>query len=544
MYSRSKWTAALAVIVVLTGILSACAPAEPEVVEVTRVVTEKEEVEVTKVVKEEVEVTAVPEEEKKVFRFGRVAGAVNPDPVFTDANYDIWYMQQYYSGLLRFTKDLEVEGDLATGCEASEDGLTYTCQLREGITFSDGTPITAEDWEWSLNRARNPENGIWSFTLSAVESIEATDETVTFELSEPYAPFIYSLALFNAVVMPKAKVEEAGGWENFMNNPIGAGPFMMEEWKRGEYMRLAKNPNYWEADRINIDEIMLRNIPDDNARILAVQAGEVDAINYAPFNRVPDLQQDPNVNVTFFPGTAQQTINFNHRMDEFSDPRVRRALCLALDKDAFIETVNFGVGEVATTYLPHADQYHDPDLEGWPYDPEEAKRLMEEAGYADGFDIAFTTREGRQAYQQIATLTQSMWEPLNVNIEIQPLETGLYYDRYYNNEFESQINGWTNDVPDPSQKTGYYMDYSVAECVHSGWETPDDVKALIDEGVTTLDEERRQEIYSSLQQTYNEETIHCPLYEEPYLVVLGPAVRNFYQTPLGTYVWRDLDVSR
>lgn len=538
MKSSKRWTLAITLVLILSTVLSACGSTTPEVVEkvVKETVVVEKEGEVV-----EVEVTAVPE--KKVFRFGRVADAVNPDPVMNDANYDIWYMQQYYSGLLRFTSDNQVEGDLAERWEVSDDGLTYTFYLRPDLKFADGSPILPEDWEWSLNRARNEENGIWWFTLEAIDTLEATEETVTFNLKQPYVPFLYSLALFNSVVMPKAQVEAAGGWEKFMEQPIGAGPYIMTEWLRGDSMTLVKNPNYWEADRVKVDEIILKTIPDDNTRILALQAGEVDAINYAPFNRVKDLEKDPNLNITYFPSTFTQMINFNQRNAPFDDVRVREALCYALDKQAMINNINFGVGEVATTFRPRGSLYYNDELEGWPFDLEKAKSLLEEAGYGDGFELTMNTRQGREAYQQIATLAQAMWAPLGIEVEINPLETGLYYDNYYNNNFEVQINGWTDDIPDPSQQTNYYMVFATAESVHSGFQS-DEADQLAADALSETDPAKREQMYKRLQEIFNENTPLCPLWHEPYLVIMGPGVRNFYQTPLGTYIWRDLDVAK
>lgn len=124
--------------------------------------------------------TAAPA--KKTFVFGRYLDAITPDPVMNDANADIWYMQQYYSGLLRFKPDNTLEADLATKWEVSSDGLTYTFTLRPNAKFADGTPITGADWQWSLDRCRDPKNGIWSFTMDAVDKVEASDTMVIFHL--------------------------------------------------------------------------------------------------------------------------------------------------------------------------------------------------------------------------------------------------------------------------------------------------------------------------------------------------------------------------
>ena len=155
--------------------------------------------------------TAVPAPAaKKTFVFGRYMDAINPDPVMNDANADIWYMQQYYNGLTRFKADSTIEADLAESWDVSADGLTYTFKLRPNAKFADGSPITGADWQWSLDRCRNPENGIWAFTVEAVDKVDASDTQVVFTLKQPSAYFLPATAMFNCVVMPAKLVEAAG----------------------------------------------------------------------------------------------------------------------------------------------------------------------------------------------------------------------------------------------------------------------------------------------------------------------------------------------
>jgi peptide/nickel transport system substrate-binding protein len=477
---------------------------------------------------------------KKTFVFGRYMDAINPDPVMNDANADIWYMQQYYSGLLRFTPDLKVEPDLATKWDISPDGLTYTFYLRPGIKFSDGTPITAEDWQWSLERAADKNNGIWWFTFEAVKKITATDTTVVFELNQPYVPFIYTPAMFNAVVMPKKEVEAAGGWEKFMLKPVGSGPFIMKEWVKGDHMDLVRNPYYWETGKPILDEILIKYIADDNTRILALQKGDVDAINFPPFNRVTDLSKDPNLNVIQFKSTFTNFITLNDRVKPFDNIKVRQALSSAIDRDAMIKTINFGVGEPATTFRPKGSLYFNDTLPGWPYDVQKAKQLLTEAGYPNGFKTTLQISSGDNTALQIATMVQSFWKQVGVTLVIQPLESGLYNDNYYKNNFEIQLNSWTDDIPDPSESNTYALVYKSAESFHTGFNNPE-VNQLSEDALKETDPAKRQADYFRMQEIYNEQVPFISLWYQPLLVMTRKGVENFNQTPLGTYIWRDLD---
>ncbi|MCB0109532.1 MAG: ABC transporter substrate-binding protein, partial [Caldilineaceae bacterium] len=187
--------------------------------------------------------------------FGRYADSLFLDPVLNDANLDIWVLNSLYDTLLHSTEDGQgiVEG-LATGYEVSDDGLAFTVTLREGIKFADGSDITPADVKWSLDRARNPDNGIWSFTLEAVDSIDTTDSGVVLNLNRPDPALPAALAMFNSEIMPQALFEAMPGDTDeekakaFAEKPIGSGPFVLTEWVRGSHMVMERNPYYWETD--------------------------------------------------------------------------------------------------------------------------------------------------------------------------------------------------------------------------------------------------------------------------------------------------------
>jgi peptide/nickel transport system substrate-binding protein len=488
--------------------------------------------------------TAVPAPPaKKTFVFGRYMDAINPDPVMNDANADIWYMQQYYNGLTRFKPDNTIEPDMATEWETSADGLTYTFTLRPNAKWADGSPVTGADWQWSLDRCRNPENGIWAFTMEAVDSVEASDTQVVFHLKQPSAYFLPATAMFNCVVMPAKLVEAAGGWEKFMEHPIGSGPFIMTEWVKGDHMLLVRNPYYWDTGKPILDEILVKTIPDDNARILALQKGDVDAINYPPFNRVPDLSKDPNLKVLQFPATYTNFLSLNVREEPLSDAKVRLALAHAIDRDALIKTINFGVGEPATSFRVKGSLYFNDTLPGWPYDVAKAKALLAEAGYPDGFTTSIEIVGANQTQTQIATLVQAMWAEIGVTLEIVKSEQGIWTDNYRAGEHVIQVRGWTDDIPDPSQFVAYAMSSEPIQFMHSGWISPE-ADELAAEGVKETDPAKRKEIYFAIQELFNENVPFLPLWYEPYLVMTRSNVVNFSQTPLGIYIWRDLDITR
>ena len=178
---------------------------------------------------------------------GRQQDSTTLDPILTIQNADIWVMNNMNALLVRVNRDAtDVEPDLAESWTISDDGLTYTFKLRKGLKFSDGSPLTAGDVKFSLERLRDKEGSIMAGMFSVLGNIDTPDDrTVVVTLKQQSAPALAAFAMFSAAILPQQVVEERG--EDFGSNPVGAGAFMLEEWKRGESLKLVKNPHYWES---------------------------------------------------------------------------------------------------------------------------------------------------------------------------------------------------------------------------------------------------------------------------------------------------------
>jgi peptide/nickel transport system substrate-binding protein len=185
--------------------------------------------------------------------YGRYADSLFLEPVLNDANVDIWVLSNLYDTLLLPTDDGKgVQAGLATDWKLADDGLSVTLTLRDGIKFSDGTPITPEDVAWSLKRAAKPDNGEWQFLVSSIDDVTTQgDKTVVIKLKHTDPAILTALTVFNTAVMPEKAFEAAAGATDadkakaFAEHPIGSGPFMLQSWNRGSEMKLVRNPYYW-----------------------------------------------------------------------------------------------------------------------------------------------------------------------------------------------------------------------------------------------------------------------------------------------------------
>src|SRR5918996_1113686 len=255
--------------------------------------------------------------------FGRYADSLLLDPVWNDANVDIWIFTNLYDTLIRSSPDGKgLEPGLATEWAVSDDGTEVTLTLRQGVKFADGLDMTAEDVKWSLDRARNPENGIWNGLIASIDSVDIADpKTIVLKLKNPDPTIIPALAVFNTAILPKALFEAEPGEtdaekaNSFAEHPIGTGPFVFESWERGTRVR---NEHYWEMGEDGqplpyLDSVTFEIIPDDATRILKLKSGELGASEFIPFARVAELQADPNIDMQLFPSTRVAYLTMNVR---------------------------------------------------------------------------------------------------------------------------------------------------------------------------------------------------------------------------------------
>jgi len=279
---------------------------------------------------------------KPVIKFGVNRGAENLDPVTQDANPDIWAFMQIYQQLVRVNvKGDGFEPDLAERWTTSADGRTWTFFLRKNARFSNGDPVKAGDAVWSLRRARDTK-GPWQWALEAVEDIAAKDDyTVVISLKEPWAPFLADISLFSNSILPE-KVFKSASQDDISNKPVGSGPYMLAEWKKGEELVMKANPHYYEKGVPKTPELRIKYMPDDNSRIIAVQSGDVDGIDYPPFSRVEELRKDPKLEVQLNPSTQVSHLSLNTREAPLNNVKFRQALAYATDRAAIVKAVCFG----------------------------------------------------------------------------------------------------------------------------------------------------------------------------------------------------------
>ena len=463
------------------------------------------------------------------------------DPIPVYDNMSIWTMLLIYDQLIRVAPDgLSLEPGLATEWSASEDGLTYTFALRDAM-FHDGTPCKASDVAFCLNRAAFGESSSWAFIFSAIDKIEAPDDkTVVITLKSVWVPLEADLALFGASVFPQAAYEAQG--EELWQAPIGTGAFMFDSWEKGARVILKKNPNYWDGPKPYLDELYFEVLTDANARMLQFQSGELDIATDVPFNQLDPIRQNPDFVVLQDAVARIDYIGFNVTKEPLTDKKVRQAINYAVDKDAIIQNVLFGAGEMATSFLPKMAG-RDPNSPGYPFDLEKAKALIAESGYKDGFEFELLVNTGDPVASQIAQLVAAQVSAIGGTVTITQLEPGINQERQVAGDYQAAKGYFTTDIIDPDELASFaVLSDGGTNAIFTFYDNPD-VDQLIKDAQVETDPAKRQELYNQIQ------ALH--LDDAPFLFLFYPTgrtatqgyVKNFHILPTGNYrlyeTWRD-----
>ena len=322
---------------------------------------------------------------------GRREDGTTFDPIKSAQNVDFWVFSNVYDVLVRVDKSgTKLEPGLAESWEASPDDTVYTFKMRDA-KFEDGSPITAKDAAFTLLRIRDNPGSLWADTYKVIKTAEAKDDkTLVVTLNQPTAPFLATLAMPGVSILSE-KAVTAAGEEAYAEKPMASGAFSLVEWRRGDRVILKKNPNFWQADRVKLDGVEWLSLVDDNTRMLKLQAGEIDCSIFVPFSKVKELQGDANLNIMLETSTREDHLLINHEHPPFDKKEVREALDHAINKQEIVDTVTFGIGKVANSYIPEGALYHNKDNLLRAYDPEKAKQLLKDAG-AEGLTINHMSR--------------------------------------------------------------------------------------------------------------------------------------------------------
>lgn len=451
------------------------------------------------------------------------------DPTTTTANNDIMLHLNLYELLYRVNRDgTALEPSAAESYETSPDLKTWTFRLRKDIKFSDGSPITADDVVYSIERGRRKESlWAWLYDDAGLESVKAVDEqTVVFTLNKSFVPFLSDVAGYWAAIFPKAALEKQG--DAFFDKPISSGPFMVKELVQGDHVTLVRNPNALIPPKL--DEVEFSLIPDDNTRILKLQSGDIDVAVDVPASQIDAVNAVPELTVQSYPFAFASALTLNHAKPPLDDLNFRLALNYAVDREALIKAVLFGHGEVATSFLPKGVMYWDETVTGFPYSLEKAKEYLAKSKYANGAEFEIWTTPTSVTGNATATALQGMWSKLpGVNPKIVQLESGVLTDRRNKGEHWITIGGFSSDVVDPDEITNWFVTGYIHQFTNADISG---VKPLIQKAQVEPDPAKRKQMYGEIQHWVWENAYTVSLYYTPNNWGMSKKVKDLWVDPI------------
>ncbi|SDJ03950.1 glutathione ABC transporter substrate-binding protein [Natribacillus halophilus] len=470
--------------------------------------------------------------------------AVDLDPHGSNDTSSTHIRSNLYDKLVDYDENMELEPDLAEDYEQIDDN-TWEFNLKEDVTFHDGEPFDADDVVATLERVIDPDFASEkAFLYEMIEEIEAVDEhTVQITTEYPFAPLDAHLAHDGGGMMSAAAIEEDENDErNLDTEPVGTGPFELENWDQGNEVVLTRNDDY-HGGEIALDSATYTVVDEQLTRIGMLENNEAHVADDIEPSQMDQLEEMEGVDVSSVESLRLDYVGMNNEEEPFDDPDVRRAINMAVDKETIIEGVYEGYGEEAIGALNPLVFGYSEDIEPVDYDVDEAESLMDDAGYEDGFETTLLVEDVDQVNLQIAEILQQQLAEIGVDMSIEQQEWGALLDATAEGSYEMVMLGWTTVTGD--------ADYAMYPLFHSDshgapgnrtFYDNEEVDELLDAGRETADDDERIEIYSEAQQIINDEATVVPLVHDDFRAGVHESVEGFIHYPDAQFDLRDVEL--
>lgn len=424
-------------------------------------------------------------------------------------SYRSEYLDQIYDPLLRINANNELVPCLAERWEISEDGLEYTFNLKEGVKFHNGYDFTAKDVKFSFERAAaSPYVGMVYTMMDRIEIID--DYTVKLILKYPYSPFLSSIGSSMGAVISEQYVNEVG--EEFgktIETAIGTGPYVLTEWEIGSTVKMQSFENYHKGPA-PIKNLEYNIFMEDSMAVIGLETGEIDIYFNIPAIDINNIKSNKSLKFDENSSTKYYYLAMNHSNELFSNEKVRKAIAYAVDRESAFIIASEGNGELANNPISPRFKGMPDDVPDWyENNPEEAKRLLAEAGYPDGLDICIKV----PGYEKIAQVVQESLSQIGINVEIQLQEVSTFVTEVcVNGDYDMSIFEFGALVPDADTLYLHFHENSYGVGGNYSRYIDSEMNELLDQGRKELDTQKREEIYSKVINKFKNEVIQIPLY--------------------------------
>jgi len=531
------------------------------------------------------------------FIFGRGGDSVSLDPALVTDSESFRVTGQCLEPLYQYDKGSTVPiPALAEACTANEDATEWTCKLREGVKFHDGTDFNADAVIFNFERWRftdNPyhfESQVFEYyeamwlgfdDASIITSVDKIDDyNVKFTLNAPLAPFLANLAMDMFAISSPAAIEANGeAYGTPAVGCVGTGPFKFAEWVEGDTITVDANDDYW-GGRPKIDHIVWRVIPDDSARFLALKSGDIHALEQAVVEDLTAAESDSALQIMTRPALNTAYLAFNYKLVEFQDVRVREAVAHAINRQGLVENFYGNYGEVAKNLLPPLVWGHNDAIEDWAYDPELSKQLLADAGFPDGLSEVTIAEDIKDAddnvvfaagqklplrlyYMPVTRFYYPSPKEIGEAMAADLAKAGFNAELYLEGDWPTYLAarsggqlvglymlGWGGDNGDPDNFTGYFFgglpsaDAIQEPIRREGWYQNQELAELLYKALVTPDQAAREEMYKQAEQIMHDDVTRLWVAHNNTPLILSTIVSGYIPQPVGADYYEYVELAK
>ncbi|MFO6498341.1 ABC transporter substrate-binding protein [Bacillus sp. z60-11] len=493
--------------------------------------------------------------EKDTLIVGRGGDSTSLDPITTTEGEAFKVTINMFETLLNYDEqDTSLKEGLAVKWNVSDDGLTYTLDLRKGVTFHDGTDFNAEAVKYNFERWMNgdedqfPYYGMFGGYKKdeghVIKEIKVLGEhQIQFILKRPQAPFLKNLAMTSFGIASPAAIEKYG--DQFREHPVGTGPYQFVEWKPNDRIVLEKFYGYWDQDKPKLNKIIFRAIPENSARLNALKTGEIDLMDGVNPSDIESIKADANLQMFERPSMNVGYLGMTTTRKPFDNKLVRQALNYAVDKQAIIDSFYGGLAEPAKNPLPPSLEGYNDQIKAYPYDLEKAKELLKKAGYPNGFDMKLWAMPVPRPYMpdgmKIAEVIQSSFAKIGVKAEIVTYDWATYIDKVSKGEADAFLMGWTGDNGDPDNFIYTLLDKDNIGGNNYSYFSNDKLHDMLIEAQSNPDQKKRNQLYQKAQELIHEESPWVPLVHSTPILAGTKDISGYVPHPTGSEVLSNVE---
>ncbi|MDW7669294.1 MAG: ABC transporter substrate-binding protein [Bacillota bacterium] len=456
------------------------------------------------------------------------------DPHGTGSLVSMKIVTNIYDTLFKVDPEGNISQQLVENWEESEDKLTYTFKLKEGVMFHNGEELKASDAVFSIRRGmESPYAGAIFMSVEGAEEVSEYEFKVN--LKYPYAPFLYAMATPLSSILNEKAVNDGG--DDYSRNPIGTAAYKFVSWEPGDRVVLEANNN-WHMGEVPIKNLIFRVLPDLSTAAISLENEEIDLLLDVSTTDRQRIQDNPDLELIESPSHQYIYLGFNMELEMFQDINIRQAVAYAIDKEGINEVATEGVGTVAQNHLTSSIFGFSPDVKGYEQDMEKAKDLISQSSYPDGFECNVILRD--EETKKAAQVIKSNLAEIGIEMNVETLERAAHLERGKNGDFDMILSSWSSPVPDADYSLNFLFHSKMINAMNLSRYSNPEIDELILEGEMQLEEEVRLDIYEEILETLKNDLPTIPLYYKTSTIAANNDLQNVKASPSSTYYFYEL----